>query len=64
MHIYMYYTDSVTPIDGSTESKLRKIWGFHGGDDEEWCLLGCYAVWRVLELTFRRNFGSYKSHTA
>jgi hypothetical protein len=24
---------------------LRKIWGFHGGDYEEWCLLGCYAVW-------------------
>jgi hypothetical protein len=23
----------------------RKIWGFHGGDFEEWCLLGCYAVW-------------------
>jgi hypothetical protein len=24
---------------------LCKIWGFHGGDYEEWCLLGCYAVW-------------------
>jgi hypothetical protein len=23
----------------------KKIWGFHGGDYEEWCLLGCYAVW-------------------
>jgi hypothetical protein len=22
-----------------------KIWGFHGSDYEEWCLLGCYAVW-------------------
>jgi hypothetical protein len=22
-----------------------KIWGFHGGDYEEWCLLGCYDVW-------------------
>jgi hypothetical protein len=22
-----------------------KIWGFHGGDYEEWCLLGYYAVW-------------------
>jgi hypothetical protein len=22
-----------------------KIWGFHGGDYEELCLLGCYAVW-------------------
>jgi hypothetical protein len=24
---------------------LCKIWGFQGGDYEEWCLLGCYAVW-------------------
>jgi hypothetical protein len=23
---------------------LRNIWGFHGGDYEEWCLLGCYAA--------------------
>jgi hypothetical protein len=22
-----------------------KVGGFHGGDYEEWCLLGCYAVW-------------------
>jgi hypothetical protein len=22
-----------------------KIWGFHGGDYDEWCILGCYAVW-------------------
>jgi hypothetical protein len=21
-----------------------KIWGFHDGDYEEWCLLGCYAM--------------------
>jgi hypothetical protein len=27
------------------ENCLCKIWGFHGGDYEEWCLLGCYAVW-------------------
>jgi hypothetical protein len=26
-------------------SVFCKIWGFHGGDYEEWCLLGCYAVW-------------------
>jgi hypothetical protein len=25
--------------------KLCKIWGFHGGDYEEWRLLRCYAVW-------------------
>jgi hypothetical protein len=24
---------------------LCKIWGFDGGDYEEWCLLGCYAMW-------------------
>jgi hypothetical protein len=24
---------------------VSKIWGFQGGDYEEWCLLGCYAVW-------------------
>jgi hypothetical protein len=24
---------------------LSKIWGFHGGDYEELCLLGCYTVW-------------------
>jgi hypothetical protein len=24
---------------------LCKTWGFHGGYYEEWCLLGCYAVW-------------------
>jgi hypothetical protein len=24
---------------------LCKISGFHGGDYEEWRLLGCYAVW-------------------
>jgi hypothetical protein len=22
-----------------------KILGFHGGDYEDWCLLGCYALW-------------------
>jgi hypothetical protein len=32
-----------------------KIWGFHDGDYEEWCLLGCYAVWLLKEATFRRN---------
>jgi hypothetical protein len=25
------------------------IWGFHGGDYEEWCLLGCYAEWFIHE---------------
>jgi hypothetical protein len=30
-------------------------WGFHGGDYEECRLLGCYAVWLLLEPTFWRN---------
>jgi hypothetical protein len=25
-----------------------KIWGFHSGDYEECCLLGCYAMWRSI----------------
>jgi hypothetical protein len=25
--------------------KTCKIWGLHGGDYEEWRLLGCYAMW-------------------
>jgi hypothetical protein len=33
---------------------ISKIWGFHGGGYEEWRLLGCYAVWLLYELTFRR----------
>jgi hypothetical protein len=24
---------------------------------EEWCLLGCYAVWLLYEPAFRRNLG-------
>jgi hypothetical protein len=35
---------SLNPLLWSS-SLLCKIWGFHGGDYEEWCLLGCYAVW-------------------
>jgi hypothetical protein len=34
---------------------LSRIPGLHGGDYEEWCLLGCYAVWLLEEQTFRRN---------
>jgi hypothetical protein len=28
-----------------SKNKLFKMWGFHGGDYEEWRLLGCYAMW-------------------
>jgi hypothetical protein len=34
--VFQNFTDKI---------QLCKIWGFHGGDYEEWCLLGCYAVW-------------------
>jgi hypothetical protein len=27
------------------EMNTNKIWGFHGGDYEQWRLPGCYAVW-------------------
>jgi hypothetical protein len=30
-------------VTTSTKPGLCKIWGFHGGDYEEWCLLGCYT---------------------
>jgi hypothetical protein len=30
---------------GKIQNFQCKIWGFHGGDYEEWCLLGCYTVW-------------------
>jgi hypothetical protein len=38
-----------------------KIWGFHGGDYEELCLLGCYAVWLLWVPMFRRNLASPSS---
>jgi hypothetical protein len=31
--------------NGSPPPPNCKIWGFHGGEYEEGCLLGCYAVW-------------------
>jgi hypothetical protein len=39
--------DTDARMDGLTHKQVsfRKIWGFHGGDYEEWYLLGCYAVW-------------------
>jgi hypothetical protein len=54
--------------------KSCKIWSFHGGDYEEWCLLGCYAKLVLFLVTdschpdeegakFLQNVGSYKSHT-
>jgi hypothetical protein len=36
-------------------SPVRYELGFRGGDYDEWRLLGCYAVWLLLEPTFRWN---------
>jgi hypothetical protein len=41
----------------SSQLMLCKIWGFHGSNYVEWRLLWCYAVWLLLEPTFRRNVG-------
>jgi hypothetical protein len=38
-----------------TMYELCKTWGFHGGDYEEWCLLGCYSVLLLEEPKFRRT---------
>jgi hypothetical protein len=48
------------------------IWGFHGSNYEEWCLLGCYVLWLFTDschpdkggAKFLRKVGSYKIHTA
>jgi hypothetical protein len=43
-----FRTSQETHYVSTTESsqlKQCKIWCFHGCDYEEWCLLGCYAVW-------------------
>jgi hypothetical protein len=37
---------------------ICKIWDFHGGDYEEWRILGCYAVWLLQEPPFRRNLAT------
>jgi hypothetical protein len=35
--------------------ELYRTWGFHGSDSEESRLLGCGAVWVLLEPTLRRK---------
>jgi hypothetical protein len=53
------YTDCATRYTShSFQIKIKlhvRFEVFHGGDYEEWCLLGCYAVWLLREPTFRRN---------
>jgi hypothetical protein len=43
-HCKRHYQNRAIAL-GRTMGELCKIWAFHGGDYEEWCLLGCYAVW-------------------
>jgi hypothetical protein len=33
---------------------VHNICGFHGGDYEEWCFLGCYTVWLLVFLRIMR----------
>jgi hypothetical protein len=42
---FIYWKRIVSKIQFTNKLERCKIWGFHGGDYEEWCLLGCYAVW-------------------
>jgi hypothetical protein len=44
-NILEFFTRDEENVIGHDEYTRCKIWGFHGGDYEEWCLLGCYAVW-------------------
>jgi hypothetical protein len=37
--------ESLRKSEFRATEKLYKTSGFHGGDYEEWRLLGCYAVW-------------------
>jgi hypothetical protein len=43
---------TIWTVDGLTTCK---VWGFHGGDYEGCCHLGCNAVWLLLELTLLGN---------
>jgi hypothetical protein len=42
---YNSLTEIDVPLELAMLTTMCKILGFHGGDYEEWCLLGCYAVW-------------------
>jgi hypothetical protein len=47
----------VAPLKTSkvhTKTIQCRIWGFHGGDYEEFRLLGCGAMWVYYKPTFRR----------
>jgi hypothetical protein len=45
-------TETTFNFQGSKSESccVSKIWGFHGGDYKEWCILGCYAVWLLVFL--------------
>jgi hypothetical protein len=41
---FVLHRRHITPPLEPSQLMLCKIWGFHGGDYEEWYLLGCDAV--------------------
>jgi hypothetical protein len=43
-HSTTFHRNTNIYYPATNRNKLCKIWGFHGGDYEEWCLLGCYRV--------------------
>jgi hypothetical protein len=47
--------DVLASRDCRNDRPFRKTWGSHGGEYEEWRLLGCYAVWLLREPSIRRN---------
>jgi hypothetical protein len=44
MMMMMMNDDDYAAVSGMSDI-ICKLRGFHGGDYEEWCVLGCYAVW-------------------
>jgi hypothetical protein len=45
----------------TTIGEQSKILGFHGGDYEECRILGCYDVWLLYDMMFRRNVAAPSS---
>jgi hypothetical protein len=49
MFCRVFLTSLLSNFKLAALSETCKIWGFHGGDYDEWCLLVCYAVWFLWE---------------
>jgi hypothetical protein len=45
----------LTEKEGDNHDTINTITINNNNNNEEWCLLVCYAVWILLEPTFRRN---------